>query len=254
MRFHVLMLLLTSEILAVHGATVVSPAAGSINAAATFPFLVTTDFTASVRYQQVYSGSDFAGHGAPQFLITELSFVPGSPAVIDVFLEDIQISFSTTPRLPNGLSSTFAENVGPDNHVVYSGSLHFREIATDFPWPLHIPLQQPFLYDWGAGNLLLDVRNFQTIGGGRPFDPPRVLLAFDYVADTGSSVSAFDVNRPDAEFVSDAALLTRFTVTPVPEPHSLSLVLAGFVAVVWASSRNGRRKRKTGTEFPSQPT
>jgi len=202
------------------------------------PFLWFTNQAPSIRYQQVYGSSDFnlfLGPGSGQ--ITQISFDTGAGA-LNVTLPNVQISLSTTARAPDGLSTTFSDNVGADSTVVFSGALHLSSSGLG-SYEVRIPLQQSFNYDWRAGNLLLDVRNFQTI-----VPQPTVLFnAAGVVGDSSSLAIAFDVNSPTAQLGS-GALLTEFTVV-VPEPRSVALFalsLAGLCGLAWrrrASVENG---------------
>jgi len=131
------------------------------------PFAVAPE-SSSMRYQQVFSSSEF-GAVADPMLITHLRFRPdaefGAPFPID--LPAIQVNLSTTSSRPDGLSTTFADNVGADDTIVFSGGL---TLTTSLGGPAAGPrgfdyviaLQVPFLYDPSGGNLLLDVRNFSS--------------------------------------------------------------------------------------------
>src|SRR5436309_7407687 len=69
------------------------------NSSTATPFFVTNGTAPSVRYQQVYNGSDFQfqGHGNSQFLITGMSFTAGSGGgPTEVTIPSLQIDFSTT--------------------------------------------------------------------------------------------------------------------------------------------------------------
>jgi hypothetical protein len=80
-------------------------------------------------------------------------------------VSNIQINLSTTARVPEGLSSTFADNVGVDDKVVFNGSL---SVTSVFSGPasgpkvfdIILPLTPPFVYNPTAGNLLVDIRNY----------------------------------------------------------------------------------------------
>jgi len=228
-----------------HAATIVSPGAGTLNSESAVPLLVPTNGAPSVRYQQVYGASDFSYAGSLEYLITQISFSSGpSSGVIDVVLPNVQIWFSTTPRQVDSLSPVFGDNVGPNNTLVYSGQLHLflQQPIGDFAF--HIPLQQPFLYDWRAGNLLMDVRNYQTVS---PLTVPPYLRSFassDILGDSVSSALALNASSPTATFVTTVGLFTVFTVTGVPEPSSASLFLVGLSALVLLTW--GRRARVQG--------
>src|SRR6266487_4680604 len=125
------------------------------------PFLILSNDAPSVRYQQVYGSTDFQASGVPAWRITDIIFSTGG-GPLDVNLVNVQINLSTTQKRPDGLSTIFSENVGSDDTVVFSGSLHLLNGQGD-SYGTFISLQRSFDYDWHAGNLLLEVRNFQTI-------------------------------------------------------------------------------------------
>src|SRR4051794_22891244 len=82
------------------------------------PFLWDNTQAASTRFQQVYSGSDFQLLGAGPGRITQIIFSLGG-APLDLQLANVQIDLSTTARSPDALSSSFDQNVGQDDTVVF---------------------------------------------------------------------------------------------------------------------------------------
>jgi hypothetical protein len=107
-------------------------------------------------------------------LITELRFRPDYQhgEAFSATLPDFQVSLSTTPRLPDGLSSTFDQNVGEDETVVFSGPLSISSAFVGPPegpkaFDIVIPLTTPFVYAPGAGTLLVDIRNHQSSTASR---------------------------------------------------------------------------------------
>jgi hypothetical protein len=114
----------------------------------------------------------FRGHG------------PGVPFTGTV--AQLQIDLSTTNKSPDGLSSTFAENVGADDTQVFSGpfqtAVTFNGDPTNFE--IAINLSTPFYYDPAKGNLLVDVRNTQ---GGTEAPPGDQQM--DGTTASGDSVS-----------------------------------------------------------------
>ena len=84
-------------------------------------------FPTSIRYQQVYSASDFS-------VLTNF----GGGWIKDIFFRgdgsggngwfanfpSVQFNLSTTARGPDNLSSVFAENLGADDAVVLKSSLN----------------------------------------------------------------------------------------------------------------------------------
>ena len=160
--------------------------------------------------------------------ITELSFsqIPGFP--LDVNLASIDIRLSTSTRAPDGLSSIFSQNVGIDDTLVYSGSLHFS-ISTAETYGVHVGLQHPFFYNPQGGNLLLDVRHFQTLPGP-PFTVGGLYGNF-MTGDSVSSVISINVNAATGSPGTEG-LLTRFTVTAIPEPSISLLIFPGLAACI----------------------
>jgi hypothetical protein len=115
--------------------------------------------------QAVYSAANFPEDIG--LVITELRFRPDyfHGRAFTTTVQNIQFNLSTTTRNPESLSSTFANNVGPDDTVVFNGPL---TISSQFIGPatgpkdfdIIIPLTTPFLYNPAAGHLLVDLRNY----------------------------------------------------------------------------------------------
>ncbi len=186
-----------------------------------YPFDLGQTGLTSQRYQQVYAASQFGGGG----LITQIIFRPDAFAgqAFTSTLPDIQIDLSTTSAADDGLSSTYADNVGADDTVVFvRGALTLSSAFTGPPdgpkdFDIIITLTTPFLYNPALGNLLLDVRNY---GGG-------TTTFFDAVFTTGDGVSRVynqDVNSGTGSTDTEG-LVTGFVI--VPEPSSAALSLAG---------------------------
>src|SRR6185437_7188360 len=89
----------------------------------------------------------------------------------------LTLTLSTSPKFPNGvnlMSTTFADNVGSDKTVVFSGSnvpLKDSGCTAPGPCPFDITLdfQKPFTYTPSKGALLLDFAE-TAIGGTGAFD------------------------------------------------------------------------------------
>jgi len=217
------------------------------NANSGFPFNLDSFSLTSQRYQEVFAASEFAAlTGLAD--ITQIAFRPDASfgAAFSSTLPDIQIDLSTTSMVPDGLSSTFADNIGPDDTVVYArGPLALSSAATGPPgapdnFDILINLTTPFLYDPTAGNLLLDVRNF---GAGSTTQ----MNAEDTFGDGISSVYTFtgDVNSAVGDQNNSLGLVAQFTFMPaaVPEPGAL-VFLAGATVFSLGLALRARHRRR----------
>jgi hypothetical protein len=238
MRTTLLSLFALSAAAAFGDITILSPVAVG-NSEAIGPFLVNFS-TNSTRDQQVYGALDFSAISAGGGLITQIAFeVGGSHAFLGAALPDIQISLSTTPKGPDALSPIFANNVGSDDTVVFGrGILHLPGSNPGEGFNIAIPLSKPFYFNPSAGNLLLDVRNYMGIPITQFFLP--TFRAENTLGDSVSSVGSGAVGDSAGQ-PSTIGLLTLFTVTPVPEPSSLTLLGFGIITVALAVRRLSRR-------------
>ena len=199
-----------------------SPDISSGNNATRIPFYAFPDETA--RVQEVHSSADFLGVIPNGGVITKLRFYndPSSFGFVLGPLRSIQFNLSTVPRGPDQLSSTFAENVGHNDTIVFAGSLPFQAST-------EVPLSTPFVYRPQDGHLLVDIRVYVPLVSPANFSSDAHIAS----GDTISMVFAFDVNALVGN-ITTGGLLTSFEITPIPEP---SVVWFGalFIAVGWAS-------------------
>lgn len=180
--------------------------------------------SASGRFQQVYGASSF--DNTPGY-ITEIRFRPDvnfgsifsrtTPASVQVYL-------STTQAAVDGLNLDFESNLGADNSLVISGPLGYSSVFTgpaggpkDFDIVLN--LATPFLYNPANGNLLMDVRYPTGMRATGPFD-----LFFDAVNASDDDISILiqdtGISNPSMASAATHGVVTRFSITPVPEPNS----------------------------------
>jgi len=202
-----------------------------------FPFNSVSFSSSEMRYQQVYAASEF---GSDPLLIDAILFRPDSQNG-NPFLNsyaNIRVDLSTTSAAPDGLSSTFANNVGADNTTVRSGPFTLSSLDVAGPgntreFDILIPFIAPFLYNPTLGNLLLDVR-LVTNTASTQFDAHVV---------SGDSISrawAYDDDALTSLGTDSSGLVTKFqtsSVNAVPDPgSSLSLLLMG-IGSVFAARR-----------------
>ncbi len=196
----------------------------------------------NARYQEVFSASQFAGLGP--ITITEIAYRPASAAHAGGPTTDhgVRFDLSTTTAAPGAMSDTFANNVGPDDTVVFSGDWTRSTASTNGPgntkaFDITLALTTPFLYDPGKGNLLLDIRSPSTTDSIFPFltdekagagTPVDTVAGNPSTSATGSSLDDL-IGIPGGPVV-------QFTFTPAvapaPEPSSLALLGVGIATLV----------------------
>ena len=169
------------------------------------------------RVMLVYDASQFTALGGP-ILITEIAIRPNSAQAGpgSVIEHNLRTFLSTTPMSPATLSTTFADNIGPD-YTLVAGQAVPAFTTAYLPGPgstlvfdITVPLETPFRYDPAAGNLLLE---FQQ--GPRA---PEGSMIFDFVAGdpTVNAVAAVGSSTADSGQVVGMGFVLQFTVVAVP--------------------------------------
>jgi MYXO-CTERM domain-containing protein len=196
----------------------------------------------TARYQQVYNSNQFAAAGSTMdigAIAFRFASIVAAQTETDVF-PDVQIDLSTTAAAADGLSATFANNVGANNTVVYSGPLTL--VGTPLgdspnPFNLVINLQKPFIYTPAQGNLLLDI----SIDGAGSF--PLSALDADFTAGDGTSRVWTPFNgsvNSSTGNVDTLGLVTEFLPpSGAPEPSTMAM---GGLALVAAGLLRKRRR------------
>jgi hypothetical protein len=162
------------------------------------------DLVHTVRIQTVYASSLFTNTGL--MLIQEIRYRPSATygVAFTSTIPNLQLNLSTTIVNPEALSGTFANNRGANDTMVFQGPI---TLSSRFVGPaggpkafdIIIPLQNAFLYDPTAGNLVIELRNLSNnqashldvvgVGGdgaGRMFSiNPNATTG---AADTGSDI------------------------------------------------------------------
>jgi hypothetical protein len=187
------------------------------NSASTGPF---SSFggVPSYRYQQVYDASQFSA------LDTNGEFIIGFGFRLDTdfgesfgcLIRDMQMNFSTTHNPPDGLSTSFAQNVGSDDAMIfgrgqfqYGGGYSVGARPQPF---IQMALQRPFFYRASAGNLLWDARIYT-------FTNSFSAASLDAANTAGDSISSlFETNMTSSiGRTSTRGLVTVFFTTPIPQ-------------------------------------
>jgi len=132
---------------------------------------------------------------------------------------------STTTAAVDGLSAMFSQNVGSDNTVVLGPtSVTISDIDTGGA-DIRFAFSTPFFYNPSSGNLLLDIFNYSG-------STSSLFNGVAHMDTTSSLLTLNSVNDPSG-ILSTAGLVTVFEVTPVPEPYSFLLLLAGLGSCLW---------------------
>jgi len=171
-----------------------------------------------LRYQQVFDAADFP----PGVLrITQIAFRANSAntAPFSGTIPQIQISLSTTASGVDALSANFADNLGSDLTVVYpmaplavASSAAVTGTGTR-AFDLIVPFVTPFDYNPAAGNLLLEVQNFQG-GTTAPFATAEIDGSISS-SDSTSRLIHFENASAGVGTADTEGVITEFTYTNV---------------------------------------
>ena len=200
-----------------------------------------------VRLMQIYDASQFASLSQP-VLITKFSYRPDSiPGPSGPLAFNVQVFASTTSQSVAGLSSTFAENIGADNTLVFSGTETL--VTANLPGPgntrqfdIEWPFTTPFLYDPAAGNLVLDFQGSSSSGPAIRWDAVMGDPTVNFVAAIGSATAT-------SGNVLGFGFITQFTFQPVPQlsgDYNTNGVVDAADYVVW---RNGLGTTYTQADY-----
>jgi hypothetical protein len=213
---------------------------GPTDSATQLPFVAKYQGLQTMRYQQVYNASAFSNVPPECIYVTTLALLwdfstPGS-AVWTV--PSMQINLSTTERSADNLSANLQENVGTNDTVVFGPAAHKFDGSAGANFPIFF--DQPFRYSPGDGNLLLDVRIYDS-GTIEPFTSTPILDAQDSATDTVSRVWTTNVTAITAAGSDTLGLYTILQFSPIP-----SLVIY--------TSTFGTPTNWFSIEWPNQPS
>ncbi len=190
-----------------------------------FPFGCALSGQTSTVYQQVYAASSF---GTSPILLTGLGFkfASGTPNS-----GTYTLSLSTSRNPVNGLSTTFANNIGANNKQIYSGTL--ASLFNSSTGLLQFNFAA-FNYNPLSGPLLLDIK----VSGNAVRNTGALF------ADNGNSGGVYSRVSNFGTGTSNFGLQTIFTyTTPVstPEPATWLTMIVG-LGLTAASLRRRQRQ------------
>lgn len=158
-------------------------------------------YAPQMRFQQVYAAAAVGTGG-----ISKVAFRPDGSAW-GAQSANVVLTLSTTSHAVDGLSLTWATNVGSDAREVFRGPLTLESAAGEFG--VAIPFQRVFPFVQSRGNLLLDVSvQFASCFGSRFLD--SVFSSTDAV----SRAYAPSSSGTTAEGTNTTGLVTQFTFAP----------------------------------------
>lgn len=185
-------------------------------------------------YQELFAAGQFPS----SIDVTGLTFraSPGTGPVEWTF-SNLIVYLSTSSKATNGtgsglMSTTFADNIGGNNTLVFSGTnVTLSDAGCSglgaCPFDLNTAFTTPFMYDPANGNLLVEYvfTGFSASGTG--------LVDQEGFGSPGGSVSQvanFGSNTATTGTFSYGGLVTQFTSTP--EPASW-MMMAGAAGLLW---------------------
>jgi hypothetical protein len=190
-----------------------------------FPFNSGSPF----RYQQVYAADQF---GTKSGLITQFAYRPDESAG-DPFTSnqiDCEIRLSHTTAGPNTLSTTFADNIGPDETLVFDGLLSLSS-ADNGTFDIIVDINDLFVYN-GVDNLLIEIKIFNSPISTQ-FDAAGTGLGQGGTPWTDRLWALGDPNAVTGSSGGDDGMVTQFTIIPAPG----ALALLGVAGVCGARRR-----------------
>jgi hypothetical protein len=197
--------------------------------------------------QEVFGRSQFP---SGDLLLTQIAWrLKPETGPVEWTATSFDVHMSTTPFAPNTfggntlITPTFADNIGPDNTLVFSGTGTLFSspgcTGTDpCPFDIVFPLSTPFLYNRAEGFLLVDFRANGLVGvGSGEFDVQR-FFGPGFPPEGGVLAGVVGLSGATTGEVQLSGNVVAFSFTAVPEPGSLGLMLCG--AAVLAGARRIR--------------
>jgi hypothetical protein len=179
---------------------------------------------ADVRFQQVFDASAFSRVDTGGMFLTRIFLRPDCSSYVRWYSYDFQVNLSTTIKAPDQLSSVFAENVGPDEQLVFGpktylppdSTRHCPQPAGFGSGPSVIELHTPFFYDPSRGNLLVEFKQSNISARPNEILLHHAMDAHTVFGDAVSRIAAFSLSATTAEIVDTTGLVMAFQFNSAP--------------------------------------
>lgn len=175
----------------------------------------------SIEWQELLGPSQL--HSSPM-TIGAISFrAAAGTGPINITAASLTVTLSTSPKFPNGgtlMSATFADNVGADKTVVFSGNnVAFKDTGCPSPglacaFDITLTFSKPFVYSPTKGSLLIDMvfTNLNATSGAldaASFNAPGGGVS-NVIGTAGSATGTFAYEGPIVQitYTTTAPLIT----------------------------------------------
>lgn len=191
------------------------------NSSTNEPFGATSQCTDGMRFQQIVDGDAISGGN-----ISGLAFrLDADESVLgSVTYGDTTVKLSSTTRTPGTMSKTFADNIGPDETLVFQGdfTVSAGSDSPTSPFDFQLPIDVPFEFEGSPRNLLIDitVENCPAGADGYFFDGDTRDVRSEYAFDKDAATAAAST--------SGGGLVTEVVISsPPPMPPLYSCPFNG---------------------------
>ena len=183
----------------------------------------------ALRAIAIYEASQFGSLAGPSWLTQIARRADILPGALGPRTQVLKVYASTTSRSSATLSTTFSQNVGTNNTLVFDGTI--TTATENLPGPgdtrqfdIMTKFTTPFLYDPAAGNLSLDFQYFSDNGQD---------LRWDAVTSIQSVIAGDSATALTGSFIQKSPVYQFTFAAP-----SLATIRTSQVEVCWNSQSN----------------